>query len=199
MAEIFERTFKCELQPLTAGSQAARLLVEGGKRREYEDFRPTRFVAGPEGEGQYPEYPWVAKGPEPKDFLGNEFLVNSTTTGAQTASAVATLASGRFVVTWNDASATGGDTSVGAIRGQLFEANGTPVGGEFLVNTETANGQVNSTIAELAGGGFVVGWADSSLVGGDSSGSGSDDSDSSGSGSGDPGSGDSSGSGSGSG
>src|SRR6185437_11135619 len=22
-----------------------------------------------------PEYPWVAKGPEPKDFLGNEFLV----------------------------------------------------------------------------------------------------------------------------
>src|SRR5881628_3399849 len=30
---------------------------------------------GPEGEGQYPEYPWVAKGPEPKDFLGNEFLL----------------------------------------------------------------------------------------------------------------------------
>ena len=30
---------------------------------------------GPEGESQYPEYPWVAKGPEPKDFLGNEFLL----------------------------------------------------------------------------------------------------------------------------
>ena len=36
---------------------------------------PRRFVAGPEGEGQYPEYPWVAKGPEPKDFIGNEFLL----------------------------------------------------------------------------------------------------------------------------
>jgi hypothetical protein len=32
-------------------------------------------VQGPEGESQYPEYPWVAKGPQPKDFLGNEFLL----------------------------------------------------------------------------------------------------------------------------
>src|SRR5205823_3752099 len=42
---------------------------------DYEDLRATRFVTGPEGEGQRPEYPWVTKGPEPKDFLGNEFLV----------------------------------------------------------------------------------------------------------------------------
>ena len=32
-------------------------------------------MTGPEGEGQSAEYPWVAKGPEPKDFLGNEFFV----------------------------------------------------------------------------------------------------------------------------
>jgi hypothetical protein len=32
-------------------------------------------VSGPDGEGSYPEYPWTAKGPEPKDFLGNEFMV----------------------------------------------------------------------------------------------------------------------------
>src|SRR6202043_136741 len=36
---------------------------------------PPRFVPGPTGEGEYPDYPWVAKGPEPKDFLGNEFLL----------------------------------------------------------------------------------------------------------------------------
>jgi hypothetical protein len=75
LAEIFERTFDLSLQPLSAGSTALRILEPKGKRRDYEDFKPTRFVYGPEGEGQYPEYPWVLKGPEPKDFLGNEFLL----------------------------------------------------------------------------------------------------------------------------
>jgi hypothetical protein len=75
LAEIFERTFKCELQALSAGALGQRLLVEAGKRRDYEDLKPTRFAQGPEGESQHPDYPWVAKGPEPKNFLGNEFLL----------------------------------------------------------------------------------------------------------------------------
>lgn len=75
LGEIFERTFDLKLMPVTAGALALRLLEPRGRRRDYEDFRPTRFVNGPEGEGQFPEYPWVAKGPEPKDFLGNEFLL----------------------------------------------------------------------------------------------------------------------------
>lgn len=74
LLEIFERTFDLKLAPLSAGSMGLRML-EKGNRRAYEDFRPTRFVIGPEGESVYPEYPWVAKGPEPKDFLGNEFLL----------------------------------------------------------------------------------------------------------------------------
>ena len=75
LAELFERTFELKLLPITAGSLALRLLEPRGRRRDYEDFRPTRFVNGPEGEGQVPDYPWTAKGPEPKDFLGNEFLL----------------------------------------------------------------------------------------------------------------------------
>jgi hypothetical protein len=75
LAEIFERSFKCELQPLSAGSLGQRMLVDAGKRRDYEDLKPTRFAQGPEGEGQHPDYPWVAKGPEPKNFLGNEFML----------------------------------------------------------------------------------------------------------------------------
>jgi hypothetical protein len=75
LAELFERTFELKLVPITAGSLALRLLEPRGRRRDYEDFRPTRFVNGPEGEGQLPDYPWTAKGPEPKDFLGNEFLL----------------------------------------------------------------------------------------------------------------------------
>ena len=75
LAELFERTFDLKLQPLTSGSLALRLLEPQGRRRDYEDLRPTRFVHGPGAEGEYPEYPWIAKGPEPKDFLGNEFLL----------------------------------------------------------------------------------------------------------------------------
>lgn len=75
LMELFERTFGLPLHPLTAGSAALRLLEPHGRRRDYEDSRPTRFVYGPEGESQYPEYPWTAKGPEPKDFFGNEFLL----------------------------------------------------------------------------------------------------------------------------
>ncbi len=75
LMELFERTFGLTLSPLSAGSLAMQLLEPKGKRRDYEDLRPTRFVPGPEGEGQWPEYPWVLKGPEPKDFLGNEFLL----------------------------------------------------------------------------------------------------------------------------
>ena len=75
LMELFERTFGLPLMPLSAGSLAMRLLDSTGRRRDYEDLRPTRFVPGPEGESQWPDYPWVLKGPEPKDFLGNEFLL----------------------------------------------------------------------------------------------------------------------------
>lgn len=75
LLEIFERTFDLTLMPLSAGSLSLRTLEPKGRRRDYEDLKPTRFVIGPEGENQSAEYPWVAKGPEPKDFLGNEFLV----------------------------------------------------------------------------------------------------------------------------
>ena len=75
LLEIFERTFELKLMPLSAGSIALRMLEPKGRRRDYEDARPTRFVHGPEGESQHPEYPWVMKGAEPKDFFGNEFVL----------------------------------------------------------------------------------------------------------------------------
>ena len=68
---------------------------------------------------------------------GTEFLVNTTTASAQFDSSVTALADDRFVVTWTDASATGGDTSGDAVRGQIFAADGSKSGPEFLVNTTT--------------------------------------------------------------
>lgn len=71
LGEIFERTFSCTLQPLDSGEMAARKW----SGVTVDDLRPTRFVMGPEGDDQMPDYPWVAKGANPKNFLGNEFLL----------------------------------------------------------------------------------------------------------------------------
>ena len=75
LAELFHRSFELDLQPVSAGTTAHRLLEARGHGRDYEDLKPTRFVLGPEGDHQHPEYPWVLKGAEPKDFVGNEFLM----------------------------------------------------------------------------------------------------------------------------
>ena len=90
--------------------------------------------------------------------FGTEFLVNTTTANTQLDPTITGLANGRFVVSWTDVSATGGDTSNFAVRAQMFGADGTPIGSEFLVNTTTASSQQEPTITALADGRFVVAW-----------------------------------------
>lgn len=82
-----------------------------------------------------------------------EILVNTTTTDAQRAPAIAMDADGNYVVVWES---TDGDGQ--GIYGQRFLANGTANGGEFLVNTLTQLDQVSPTVAMNAAGEFVVGW-----------------------------------------
>lgn len=102
--------------------------------------------------------------------IGSEFLVNTTTTNNQSQPEIATLPDGRFAVTWMDTSSTGGDTSGDAIRAQVFDADGSRSGTEFLVNTTTNKNQSDPSIAALADGRFVVTWEDFSETGGDTSG-----------------------------
>jgi Ca2+-binding RTX toxin-like protein len=96
-----------------------------------------------------------------------EFLVNTMTQNSQSASNVTALADGRFVVTWTDTSRTGGDTNSDAVRGRIFNADGTQSVPEFLINTTTTNSQNESSITALADGRFVVTWDDNSFTGGD--------------------------------
>ncbi|VAV88052.1 FIG01023050: hypothetical protein [hydrothermal vent metagenome] len=109
------------------------------------------------------------------DSTGNkfksEFLVNSTTTATQINPSIAALPAGGFVIAWRDDSASGNDASNAAIRGQRYAANGSTNGAEFLVNTITASGQIEASIAGLAGGGFMVAWTDFSASADDNSGS----------------------------
>src|SRR3712207_3900103 len=74
----------------------------------------------------------------PFGFITGETQVNSTTPGNQRSAKTAPLANGGYVTVW--ASDTG-DGSGKAIMGQIFAADGSKVGSEFLVNTTTAGDQ----------------------------------------------------------
>ena len=98
---------------------------------------------------------------------GPELLVNTATGSHQNDPAIAALGDGRFVVTWTDWSATGGDTSTAAIRAQIFNADGDKLDEEFLVNTTTTQGQNMPAVTALADGRFLIAWADASRSGED--------------------------------
>lgn len=99
--------------------------------------------------------------------IGGEIAVDPAGVGNQLVPDVVALASGGFVVTWQDDTET--VASLYDVRAQIFDATGSPVGGNFLVNVETAETQGGSTITSLKGGGFVIGWTDYSGTLGDSS------------------------------
>lgn len=86
--------------------------------------------------------------------LGEEFQVHTYTTYNQDRAAVATDILGNFVVVWDSFQ----DGSADGIFGQAFAADGSRLGGEFLVNSETANIQYRPAIAGEPRGDFVVVW-----------------------------------------
>ena len=95
--------------------------------------------------------------------LGGEFLVNTTKLATQDQPTLASLATGGFVVVWRDLSLTG-DTSASGLKGQLFDAAGARLGGEFQVNTTELNSQDQPMITAIPGGGFAVSWRDNSTL-----------------------------------
>ena len=91
---------------------------------------------------------------------GGELLVNTETAAGQSDPTITGLANGGFAVSWTDESGVGGDTSGSGVKAQLFNATGTKVGGEFLVNTEKTNIQLDAAATTLVNGNFVVSWLD---------------------------------------
>ncbi len=93
---------------------------------------------------------------------GSEFQVNTYTNSAQLRPAVAALADGGFVLTWESFLQDGSSDGVYA---QHYDAWGNAAGGEFRVNTTTTSFQNDPAIAALADGGFVVTWTTNSQDG----------------------------------
>ena len=85
---------------------------------------------------------------------GLQFLVNSYTTNAQIAPAVAMSASGAFVIAW---SGEGADDLSG-VYARAFGANGTPVGNQFRVNQYITSIQNQPSVAIDTGGDVVITW-----------------------------------------
>ena len=85
---------------------------------------------------------------------GQEFRVNTFTTGAQSAHKVAADLAGNFVVVW----ATAQDGSDSGIFGQRYDAAGAPRGGEFQINSYTPGSQSGPDVDADPAGNFVVTW-----------------------------------------
>ncbi|WP_424965863.1 Ig-like domain-containing protein [Dinoroseobacter sp. S375] len=99
--------------------------------------------------------------------LGGSSLVNTQTSSTQNEPSVTVLLDGRYVISWtSQTSGSAGDGSGGGIFAQVFEANGTPIGGEFGVPTFTDGSQSDSSIAALTDGGFVIVWTDQNALDG---------------------------------
>jgi hypothetical protein len=90
--------------------------------------------------------------------VGSEFQVNTYTTSFQDSAEVAINAAGDFLVVWRSAGSAGTDNSISSVQGQRFDSSGTPLGGEFQVNTYTTSGQGDPNVAVDVTGNFAVVW-----------------------------------------
>jgi len=93
---------------------------------------------------------------EPKD--ADDVLVNTTWLNRQDNSDIAMDADGNYVIVWA-AYRHPSDNSEWGIFGQLYNAAGARLGGEFLINTFTADDQMDAHVAMDDDGDFIVTWA----------------------------------------
>ncbi len=87
--------------------------------------------------------------------IGEEFKVNSDTSGEHSTPSIAVLEDGGFVITWDADEQDGSSTGV---FGQRFDQAGGKIGKEFHINTHTKGHQESCSITALKDGGFVVAW-----------------------------------------
>ena len=105
-----------------------------------------------------------ASGPDPKLVAaGDEFQVNTYTTGQQTFPSVAAHDDG-FVVIWASEGSFGTDSSSGSIQGRRYESDGTPIGDPFQVNSYTTNLQNRPLVSSWTDGNFVVIWNSANTI-----------------------------------
>src|SRR4029079_14574621 len=92
--------------------------------------------------------------------VGDEFKVNTWTANWQDVPKVQGLSDGVYVIVWHSYGDDG--TSSSQIAGQRYDADGNPMSGEFIINTNTASDHYYPSIDLRADGALVVTWQDGS-------------------------------------
>ena len=90
--------------------------------------------------------------------VGDEFQVNSYTSGYQGRPSVAVDSSGNFVVVWDSPGSYGTDDDWSSVQGQRYDSAGQPLGGEFQINTFSTSFQRSPSVAADPAGNFVAVW-----------------------------------------
>jgi hypothetical protein len=125
--------------PAVSMDQAGRFVVV------WEDYEPGEFFGI-----------FARRFGETGEPLGDEFQVNTYTTGTQYNPVVAAAPAGNFVVAWTNGSAFEDD--VKGIAARSFDTAGAPLGAETLVSASPAEHQFAPTLGADASGGFVIAW-----------------------------------------
>lgn len=99
--------------------------------------------------------------------VGSEVQVNQFTDNNQRTPTIAALADGKLVVGWVSEQQRWTDANNGVpsvdVYARVFDATGTPMGDEFLVNV-SSNVCANPDLAAAADGGFMASWMEKDLA-----------------------------------
>ena len=158
MARLYEDTgdpidVPFQVNTFTGGSQARPDVSMAPNGRFVVVWDSTSFVDSQDGDSSG----IFAQRFRPNgNALGDEFQINTHTTGSQYGARVATHDNGDFVVVWNDASGKDGESF--GIFGQRFNSEGNTLGDEFQVNTFTTGSQAFPSVGTFSDGSFVVAW-----------------------------------------
>ena len=87
--------------------------------------------------------------------IGDEFRVNTYTNDNQSFPQMAMAADGTAVVAWES---IGQDGDGHAVAAQRYGSDGSPLGAEFIANSETADTQSQPSVAMASDGSFVIFW-----------------------------------------
>lgn len=98
---------------------------------------------------------WDADG----NKIGVEFVINTTTTYTQSSPSVEAFSDGGFLVAWVSPHKEENKNALNHdVMAQRFNADGTPNGSEFQVNTEVQYDQTSPSVAVLKDDKFVITW-----------------------------------------
>lgn len=100
--------------------------------------------------------------------LGGDFRVDANTTGRHFQPHVAAAPNGDLVVVWSQSSDADGSGVERSIQARQFLSNGSPIGGQFQINSPTLNDNFRPRVAVSSEGDFIVVWTTESSVGDDS-------------------------------